>query len=85
MAKENQKQDKPREHPLIAKAIALFGTHKRLAKAADINQSQITRMLNRERPVTAISAVKIDKATGGEVSKYALRPDIFGKPPKDEK
>ncbi len=65
---------------LIRKAIAVFGGQKELAAAAGITQQAISGLLrgrNRAEPQTAIA---IDKATGGAVSREDLRPDIFETP-----
>lgn len=63
--------------PLIAAAIRAKGSQKALANAAGVEQQTISKLLNRQRKVTAEMAVAIDVATGGAVSKSQLRPDLF--------
>ena len=62
---------------LIARAVSHFGSQQRLADAIGCSQQLISRMLHNQRPSAEIS-VQIHAATGGHVSKYDLRPDLFG-------
>ena len=63
---------------MIAKAIKIAGTQEKLSEAAEISQQTISRLLNdSDYGVSPVVAFKIDKATGGKVSKEALRPDLF--------
>lgn len=64
-------------NPLIEEAIGVVGTQARLAQAAASSQQTISRILH-NGPITAEVAVRIDRATGGRVSKERLRPDLFG-------
>jgi DNA-binding transcriptional regulator YdaS (Cro superfamily) len=63
--------------PRIAQAIEIVGSQKKLAEAAGCEQQTISKLLNRQRRISAEIAVAIDKATEGRVSKHTLRPDIF--------
>lgn len=77
-------------HPLIAKAVGLLKTQRLLARAAGVAQPQISRALLGKVGVSAKMAVGIDKATGGQVPKHELRPDLFDPPaappsPNDER
>lgn len=72
--------DDARTDARIAKAIALVGSQKKLADAVGCEQQTISRLLNRQRQITAEMAVAIDHATEGHVSRHDLRPDIFEPP-----
>jgi DNA-binding transcriptional regulator YdaS (Cro superfamily) len=61
----------------INHAIKLHGSQVRLAEAIGCSQQQISYLLKAKK-ITAEMAMKLDVATGGEVSKHILRPDIFG-------
>ena len=75
----------------IKKAIEIFGTQSNLAKAINeteylkdkdlnANQSTVWQWLHgyKDKRPSAIYAIAIEHATEGEVSRYDLRPDIFG-------
>lgn len=68
------------QHPLIAKAIECRGSQEALAAATGVEQQTISRLLNRQRGITAEMAVAIDRATNGVVAKHDLRPDLFDAP-----
>jgi DNA-binding transcriptional regulator YdaS (Cro superfamily) len=61
---------------LIEAAIAKLGTETKLALAAGVSQATINeaKRTGRVGPRTAIG---IDRATGGEISKTVLRPDLW--------
>ena len=61
----------------IALAIAMFGSQQKLAAACGVSQGAVHKWLYGGR-VSAENAVAIERATGGLVSKAALRPDLFG-------
>ena len=66
---------------LIRQAVQLFGTEARLAEATGYTQPAINRAKHSGR-VSAEMAARIDAATGGQVSRFELRPDVFGIPPR---
>jgi DNA-binding transcriptional regulator YdaS (Cro superfamily) len=61
----------------INHAVRIHGSQARLADAVGCSQQQISYLLTAKK-ITAEMALKLDAATGGEVSKHVLRPDIFG-------
>lgn len=69
-----------KQHPLVAKAIALFGAERFLARRIGVSQQHVNRLLNRKQRITAEVAIKIDRATEGKVPKHELRPDLFDPP-----
>ena len=69
------------EHdPQIAKAVEIIGSQKKLAEAAGCEQQTISKLLNKQRGISAEMAVAIDRATSGAVPKHSLRPDLFDPP-----
>ncbi|MEE7504159.1 transcriptional regulator [Methylobacterium mesophilicum] len=71
-------------HPAIAEAVTLFRSQGRLAAAIGSSQSAVSRMLLREIPISAETAVAIEKATRRQVPRWKLRPDLW-KPPARQK
>lgn len=63
--------------PRIARAIEACGTQAALAAAIGVKQQTISKLLNRERPISGEIAARIHRATGGRVSRHELRPDLF--------
>lgn len=61
----------------IEQAVTQHGSQAKLAAAAGVSQQQIAYLL-KASSISVEMAVKIDKATGGAVSKHDLRPDFFG-------
>lgn len=71
----------PNVQTLIEKAVKSVGSQAKLATAAGCSQQLISQLLAGKVGVTAETALKIDEATKGEISKHDLRPDIFGDQP----
>ena len=69
------------QHPDILRAINYFGAQHQLAEAAGCAQQLISQMLNFKLPVSSESAMAIERATGGAVTRSQLRPDLW---PEDE-
>jgi DNA-binding transcriptional regulator YdaS (Cro superfamily) len=61
---------------LIEKAIRLAGSEAKLAAAVHVSQPAINKAKKVGR-VTAEMAVAIERATGGEISRGELRPDLW--------
>lgn len=61
----------------LKRAVALKGSQPLLAKAIGCSQSKISWLLCQAEKIDADDAVAIDTATGGEVSKSDLRPDLW--------
>jgi len=66
---------------LIARAVKLKGSQQKLAEAAGCTQQQISYLLNDASGISAEMALKMERATGGAVSRHELRPDIYGPAP----
>jgi DNA-binding transcriptional regulator YdaS (Cro superfamily) len=61
----------------LNRAVRHLGSQKRLADAIGCSQAKISWLLLSADKIDAEDAVAIDRATGSEVSKSQLRPDIF--------
>ena len=69
----------------IEKAVEVAGGQTALATSLGIKQAHVWNWLNRGTPVTASLCVAIERATGGAVTRYELRPDVFGEAPVKRK
>ena len=65
---------------LIGVAIRIAGSQDALAELSGISQQLISGMLVGVRGISAETAAAIHKATGGQVPKHKLRPDLFDEP-----
>lgn len=64
----------------IEKAVRICGgTQQSLAEKAGITQAGVHWLLSGEGKIAPETALKIESATEGRVTRYQLRPDIFGK------
>ena len=61
----------------IRRAVALAGSQSALADQIGLSQQGISWLLNEAPKVSAEIALAIHRATGGQVRKEDLRPDIF--------
>lgn len=59
----------------IEKAIKCVGTHKICAELCGISRQAVTRWLKTGIPARHVIA--LEKATGGKVTRYELRPDLY--------
>jgi len=65
-------------HDILHKLLSEHGNNqKQLAKALGISQQGVSYLLKAES-ISPQMAVRIERATGGEVNRAILRPDIFG-------
>jgi DNA-binding transcriptional regulator YdaS (Cro superfamily) len=68
----------------LERAIAIVGSQGQLAKRIGRGrvQANISLWLHRDRQgVPAEFCLAVEQATGGLVTRYELRPDVFGEPP----
>lgn len=75
----------PNVELLIGQAVESVGSQAKLATAAGCSQQLISQLLAGKVGITAETAIKIDAATNGTISKHELRPDIFGPEPPPSK
>lgn len=67
----------------IARAVDQVGRQK-LADALGVSPSMISQWVTGHRPIAARHVLPIEAATGGQVTRYELAPEVFGPPPKSE-
>ena len=60
----------------VARAVTIMGSQARLAQACGVSQAAVWKWL-RGQPPKGEHAVAIEVATGGQVSREAVRPDLF--------
>lgn len=65
----------------LKQAIEVAGTQQKLAALIGKQQGHVAKWLHRDRKVPAEMCLPIERATGGKVTRYDLRPDIFGERP----
>jgi len=68
----------------ISEAVRAVGGQVALAKQLGVNPSLISQWVTGRLQVAARHCLAIEAATGGRVTRYALRPDVFGPPANDE-
>lgn len=64
--------------PHIERAVKIAGSQRALAEKAGLSQQGISWLLNEAPQISAEVAIKIERATDGEVTRQMLRPDMFG-------
>ena len=62
----------------IEKAIEAHGSQVKLAREMGCSQQYISWLLSHAKQISAESALKFEKATGGIITRHDLRPDVFG-------
>jgi len=67
----------------IRRAVDAAGGQTALATALGIRQGHVSQWLRRGK-VPADRVLAIEAAIGGEVTRYELRPDVFGDAPQAE-
>lgn len=60
----------------VARAVTIMGSQARLAQACGVSQAAVWKWL-RGQPPKGEHAVAIEVATGGQVRREAVRPDLF--------
>lgn len=75
------------DHSPLKRAIEIVGGQLALAErlGPPIRQAHVWKWLNRtRRGVPAEYCRRIEELTGGQVTRYELRPDVFGEAPARE-
>lgn len=70
-------------HPIL-KAVNTVGSQSGLAKAIGAPPALVWQWVHGQRPIAAKWCIPIETATGGQVTRHDLRPDIFGAGPEQE-
>ncbi|WP_413323302.1 transcriptional regulator [Acidithiobacillus ferriphilus] len=63
----------------ILKTLSMFGSQDAMAKAIGVSQFAVSKWVRGVGAISAESAVLIEHATGGVITREDLRPDIFRK------
>lgn len=67
----------------IQQAVSVAGNQRILADLLKVNPTLVSQWVTGRRPVAAQQCIAIEEATGGKVTRYQLRPDVFGAGPSD--
>jgi DNA-binding transcriptional regulator YdaS (Cro superfamily) len=67
----------------LAKAVRLIGSQMKTGKAIGVSGQAVSEVLRRGRRVPAEWCLKLQKATGGQVTAGELRPDLYPTGDKD--
>lgn len=62
---------------ILRGAVEKAGSQKALADAMGITQQGVSYLLNDAENISAELAIAVERATGGEVKRADLRPDLF--------
>lgn len=69
----------------IKRAVdAVGGQQSELARRISVSPQMVHQWITGARPVPAHRCLAIEKATNGTVTRYQLRPDVFGDGPATE-
>lgn len=70
----------------IERAVQIVGGQTKLARhiGGPVKQAHVWNWLHKGTRVPAEHCLAIERATGGAVTRYALRPDVFGPAPEQE-
>jgi DNA-binding transcriptional regulator YdaS (Cro superfamily) len=69
----------------IKNAVEIMGSQRALADALGIRPVQVFKWYHGISAVPAIRCAAIEAATEGAVTRYQLRPDVFGEAPVGKK
>lgn len=64
----------------IAQAVSAAGGVPALAKGCDVSVQAVHKWLKAGRP-PAERCIEIERLSGGTITRYQLRPDVFGEQP----
>ena len=67
----------------IERAVDHVGGQTNLAKLLKTSQARVWNWIHRDNKVPAEEAVSIERVTKGKVTRFEIRPDVFGEPPKN--
>lgn len=63
---------------VVESAVTATGSNAALAAALGVHESAISLWKTGRRKVPAKYCIAVELATGGKVTRYDLRPDVFG-------
>lgn len=65
----------------VERAIAIKGSQAKLAVDMGCSQQYISWLLKEADQISAEKSLDVERATDGQVSRWDLRPDLFGEKP----
>jgi len=66
----------------LSQSINLVGGQEKLAQDLGLKtQGQISSWVTGRRPLPSKHCIKIEQLTNSQITRYELRPDVFGKSP----
>lgn len=65
-------------------AVKIVGTQDKMAEALGINQAAVSQIVTGHKPIPPARCRHIEFLTRGKITRYQLRPDIFGASAKDK-
>jgi DNA-binding transcriptional regulator YdaS (Cro superfamily) len=68
----------------IDNAVKILGGQTAMARVLGVSQARVWNWVHRDQKIPGEFVLPIEEATDGRVSRYELRPDIFGASPKGE-
>ncbi len=71
------KADRQKTEKIMNKIIKIVGNQRRIARALDVSPERICHWLNRDRSIPAEHVLDLEELTGGKVTRYQMRPDVF--------
>ncbi len=71
------------ETKALRRAISIVGSQTALAKVIGSTQGHVWNWLNRDNSVSVTHVLAIEAATKGAVTRYQLRPDVYGHVPAE--
>lgn len=66
---------------VIQEACKVVGSQAALAELLDVSENAVSKWVSGRMRITAERAVQIEQATDGQVTRYEIRPDVFGPAP----
>jgi len=67
----------------ISEAIKLFPSKSEFCRSIGMSPQFLPQILSGKRPLPPRFAIQIERATNCRVTRYELRPDIFGEAPEE--
>lgn len=69
-------------NPEISKAVEIIGSQSKLARVLNCSPVFVHLMLKQGKRVPATMCLQIERACKKQVTRYDLRPDVFGDDPR---
>lgn len=61
------------------RAVSIVGNQRKMAEKLKVSTAFVNHMVNGKKPVPATMCIAIENICQGMVTRYDLRPDVFGK------